>query len=306
MPRAAIPRPARAPASTWRCRDSTWARSCALSSRMRAFSAWTAAQRKLSASFASFRPCCSRAIRAISRRSSAIASLEESDMLPGRGRAGRGGGTDGVDVRQLHGGVQWHFVDAQREAGVLAAFAENFAHQIRRAVEHLRMAAETLGAMHVALDADDLADVFQVAGGRLELGDGVEGALARGLVAVFIGNLRTEFAGVSNLAIAPRQLAGSENEIARANPRLIRRHGGRCLGQGDAQFGEFVFDAHGCAALNHGLLVGTSFPGHARKAHKLDAQSATQSENIPMNRHEHPMVWANDARESAKPAYESP
>ena len=53
------------------------------------------------------------------------------------------------------------------EAGVLAAFAENFAHQIRCAIEHLRMAAETLGAMHIAFDADDLADVFQIAGGRL-------------------------------------------------------------------------------------------------------------------------------------------
>jgi hypothetical protein len=115
----------------------------------------------------------------------------------------------------------------------------------------------------------------------LQLRNGVKGALARGLVAVFIGNLRTEFAGKSNLAIAPRQLAGSEDEIARANLRLIRRHGGRCLGQGDAQFGEFVFDAHGCAGLNHGLLGGTKFPSHARKPHNPDSQAVDQSKTCP-------------------------
>ena len=51
---------------------------------------------------------------------------------------------------QLHGGVQRHFIDPQGQSSVLAAFAEEFGHQIGGAIEHLRMSTEPLGAMDVA------------------------------------------------------------------------------------------------------------------------------------------------------------
>ena len=70
---------------------------------------------------------------------------------------------------------------------MLAPFAKKFCHQIGGAIEHLRMTAEPFGAMNVAFNADDLLNLFQIAGGGPELGDSVKGALAGGLIAVFLG-----------------------------------------------------------------------------------------------------------------------
>ena len=87
---------------------------------------------------------------------------------------------------------------------MLAAFAEEFGHQIGGAIEHLRMPTEPLGAMDVAFDADNLLNFFQIAGGGLELGDGVHGALAGGLITVLLGEFAAELAGVGDGTIAER------------------------------------------------------------------------------------------------------
>ena len=127
---------------------------------------------------------------------------------------------------------------------MLAAFAEEFGHQIGGSIEHLRMSTEPFGAMDVAFNADNLLDFFQIAGGGLELGDGVQGALAGGLITVLLGEFAAELAGVGDFAITQRQLTGSEYKVAGANPGLIGSHGGGCLGQCKSEFGEFGFDAH--------------------------------------------------------------
>ena len=70
---------------------------------------------------------------------------------------------------------------------MLAPFAKKFGHQIGGAIEHFRMTVEPFGAMNVALYADDLLNLVQSANGGLELADRVEGALADGLISVFLG-----------------------------------------------------------------------------------------------------------------------
>ena len=127
---------------------------------------------------------------------------------------------------------------------MLAAFAEQFGHQIGRAIEHLRMPTEPLGAMDVTFNADNLLNFFQISGGGLELGDGVEGALAGGLITVLLGEFVAELAGVGNGTVVERELPGGEYEVAGSDPGLIGSHGGRCRGQGKVEFSEFGFDAH--------------------------------------------------------------
>ena len=97
---------------------------------------------------------------------------------------------------------------------MLAAFAEEFGHQIGRAIEHLRMPTEPLGAMDVTFNADNLMNCFQIAGGGLELGDGVEGALAGCLITVLLGEFAAELAGVGNGPVAEGKLPGGEYEVA--------------------------------------------------------------------------------------------
>ena len=103
---------------------------------------------------------------------------------------------------------------------------------------------EPLGAIDVAFDADNFLNFFQIARGGLELGDGVQGALACGLITVLRGEFAAELAGVGDGAIVEGELAGGEYEVTGSDPRLIGSHGGGCRGQGKVEFSEFGFDAH--------------------------------------------------------------
>jgi hypothetical protein len=71
------------------------------------------------------------------------------------------------------------------------ALRENLIKQIRSAIEHLRMAPKAGGAVDISFKLHNPLDLVKFAHGLLQLGQRVEGAKARGLVALGLVEFRS-------------------------------------------------------------------------------------------------------------------
>src|SRR5579872_2785556 len=133
---------------------------------------------------------------------------------------------------KLHGGVEGHFGDSQRDTRVPACVAEKFDEQLGRAVEHMRLTTKIGGRMDIALHAHDLFDHAQAAHAGLDLRQGIDGANPRGVPAVLFVQLRAELALEDNLLAYEGKLAAGHDQIARADGRHVRSDGWRGDRQG--------------------------------------------------------------------------
>ena len=112
-------------------------------------------------------------------------------------------------------------------------------------IEHLWMAAESRGAMDIAFHAYQTTDSIHIpAGGRLELGQGVERALSGRLVSLLDREFGSQPTRVRHHAVAPGQLPRSEHQIARAHPRLVGGHRARGWRHHDSQVFQGLGDSH--------------------------------------------------------------
>lgn len=115
------------------------------------------------------------------------------------------------------------------------------------------MSPKTRMAMDEAIEADDLLDVFQIACGLFELGDGIDGAEAGCLKALSLIEVAPEFAGEGELAVEPGQLTRGINQIAGADPGDVCANALRRGWQRYSKAGEIGFSGH-VNFLNSGFV----------------------------------------------------
>ena len=100
-------------------------------------------------------------------------------------------------------------------------------------------------AVDISLDADNLSNLFQVAEGRFELGDGVDGALPGRRVALFQRQFVSHLARVEKLVAYPGKLARRDDKIAGAKDGDIGADTGRRRRQFDLEFRKLRFSGSG-------------------------------------------------------------
>ena len=102
---------------------------------------------------------------------------------------------------------------------MLALVAERRDHQVGGAVHHLRTVDETRRRIHEAAEPHDAHDLVEVAERGLDLGEKIDRAGARRLLAVLDGDAAAELALGDELAAVEANLAGYHEQIAGAHER---------------------------------------------------------------------------------------
>src|SRR5690606_39157481 len=113
-------------------------------------------------------------------------------------------------------------IGADGEAGMAAFLGEYLDHQIRGAVDHLRLLAKAVRAVDEAAQLDTAHDAVEIAlAGGLEMREDIEAADAGAGLALFGGEILADLALPFQLAVDERHLARDEDEIARLHERHI-------------------------------------------------------------------------------------
>ena len=129
---------------------------------------------------------------------------------------------------------------------MFAGIAEGGDHQVRRAVDDGRLLREIGCRGNEAAELDHTHHAVQIAvAGRLDLGDQVDRADLRLLVAILDGGVVAEMACRGQLAVDKGHLAGDIDHVAALDPRNIVGGRSRCVRNSDAHFIEAGFDGAG-------------------------------------------------------------
>src|SRR5262249_51206144 len=140
-------------------------------------------------------------------------------------------------------------------------------------------------------DANAAHDAVEVAVERdAQVGDEVQGAHPRGLLAVLDAVLAADLADVLALAVPLRELPGQEDEITGAHVRDVVRAGRARLRKLDAEGSEAVVDEqHGASSLqpsvatSRALIVCMRFSAWSKTTDASDSKtsSATSRPSMP-------------------------
>ena len=149
-------------------------------------------------------------------------------------------------------GPCWKCVDADRRPGMAALVAKHGDEQIRTPVDHLGLVGDGVGAVHETADPHDALDLAQIADLDLERGQKLQRTGAGGRGGVRLGDLAADFADQELSVRAARNLAGEENEIARADRRNVVRDGRGGRGQTESKLGQTCFGRCRHNASGHG------------------------------------------------------
>src|SRR5882762_9811117 len=125
----------------------------------------------------------------------------------------------------LDGRVRRQRGDAHGGAGMAALVAERQHHQIGGAIQHFRSVEKIRRRIDEAAEPDHAHDLVEVAGRRLDLRQQVDGAAARGGVALLDGHAGAELALGDQLTFrVEADLAGNEQQVTGADESDIVRH----------------------------------------------------------------------------------
>ena len=105
-----------------------------------------------------------------------------------------------------------------------ALVAEHFDHQVGGAVHHLRPVGEAGRRIDEAAEPDHAGDLVEIAERRLDLRQEIDGAGARGLLAVLDRDAAAELARGHHLAV------GAEADLAGDREQLAAQHEGHVIG----------------------------------------------------------------------------
>jgi len=173
---------------------------------------------------------------------------------------------DQLDLDRRAGGQGSH---AHRGAGMLATLAQHGDEQIGRAVHHLGLGREVLGAVDEAAHAHDPLHAGKVAHFRAQRGEQLQRALAGRGRALGLGQVASDLAGEVPAVGAAGDLAREKHEVAGAHGGHVVGDGRRHHGQGEAEGREIL--------LGRGRAGGRDENGeqqdgqqhfHAPKAHR--------------------------------------
>ena len=157
--------------------------------------------------------------------------------------------------------------DADGAAGVPAGLAEHRAEQLRRAVDHARLAGEALGRRDEADDLDDPDDVGQADQRRRPRRARSARSGRPAACASSGGHLGADLAGREQLAVDHRELAGHVDVVARPHRRHVgARPAARTVRQLKTEFGR---------AFNGSLMIRGS-TARSRSLTRSSAASCTR------------------------------
>ncbi|MNG17026.1 hypothetical protein D3C84_1009840 [compost metagenome] len=122
--------------------------------------------------------------------------------------------------------------------------AEHFGEELAGAVGHQMLFGEGADRVHEAHHLDDALDLVQVAHGRVQRAEQVDGDGARGLLAFVGADVGAELAD-PDLAVLLGDVARQEHEVAGLHERHVGGGGCGHRGQGNAEAGKLVVNAHG-------------------------------------------------------------
>src|SRR5262249_32053991 len=110
---------------------------------------------------------------------------------------------------------------SHRGARMTPFLPKDFNDELGGAVDHLWVVSEAGYRVYIAVQAQTLNDTIKIAQGRFGLGENVESAYPRGILALIDVEIGAERAGDSNFPLLHRQLAGDVKLVVEVEKRHV-------------------------------------------------------------------------------------